>query len=343
MLFGAGLMLQHLRAEARGRPLTGIYMRRLALLFVLGLIHGLLFWYGDILFAYSIIGLIVFWFRKAKTRTLITVWAVLFGVSFIQLSTCTGLQSWQLASVQFPEVEGGLRGWEAMKAAQFNQMHPAFIEAEAVAYAEGPYADLVAFRTFAWATAQIFMVLIGFFTWPLAMFFLGMGLMKSGFFRGESRISAGRVGVIGLAVGLPLEAAAGYLMHAGGYAPQNGPMLAGSIVHFLAVPFVCLGYIGLLTHLALSGALAPIVSFIGKGGRMALTVYLGETVIVTTIMYFYGFGRFGSYSRLELIGIAIAVWFGLTVAANLWLRVFRMGPLEWLWRSITYGRLVAIR
>jgi uncharacterized protein len=74
-------------------------------------------------------------------------------------------------------------------------------------------------------------------------------------------------------------------------------------------------------------------------GRMALTCYLTETVLCTTLFYSYGLGMFGGLSRVQDLLVVFAVWLVLLVMAPLWLQVFRMGPVEWVWRCLAEFRL----
>ena len=78
-------------------------------------------------------------------------------------------------------------------------------------------------------------------------------------------------------------------------------------------------------------------------GRTALTNYLLQTVLCTTIFYGHGLGWFGSVDRLGQLGVVFGVWTVQLIVSPLWLKRFRYGPAEWAWRSLTYGKLLPLR
>ena len=87
-----------------------------------------------------------------------------------------------------------------------------------------------------------------------------------------------------------------------------------------------------------SGALRAAVDVIAAVGRLALSNYLLQTVVSTGLMYWWGLGWFGEVSRPQLIGLVLAIYAAQVMVSTLWLRVFRIGPAEWLWRSLTYRK-----
>ena len=109
-----------------------------------------------------------------------------------------------------------------------------------------------------------------------------------------------------------------------------------------AIP-VSLGWAGLLLLACKSTRLAFLARPLAAVGRMARTNYLLQTVLCTTLFYGHGFGLFGSVSRVGQISICAAIWAFQLAVSPLWLRHFAFGPLEWLWRSLTYGRRMPMR
>ncbi|MFQ5741629.1 MAG: DUF418 domain-containing protein [Acidobacteriota bacterium] len=99
---------------------------------------------------------------------------------------------------------------------------------------------------------------------------------------------------------------------------------------------VSLGWVGVVMLVCQRPALAALTRPFAAVGQMAFTNYLLHTVICTTIFYGYGFGLFGQVERVGQITIVGAVWVLQLIVSPLWLRYFRFGPLEWLWRSLTY-------
>ena len=106
---------------------------------------------------------------------------------------------------------------------------------------------------------------------------------------------------------------------------------------------VSLGYVGLVMLACRTAALRPFTRPFAAVGQTALTNYLLQTVLCTTIFYGHGLGWFGSVDRVGQVGVVAAVWALQLVASPLWLRRFRFGPAEWAWRSLTYGERQPLR
>jgi uncharacterized protein len=120
-------------------------------------------------------------------------------------------------------------------------------------------------------------------------------------------------------------------------------MRLGAQIGNVAGPLVALGHIALVICAWQRSWLGGLETRLAAAGRMAFTNYLTQTFICVTLFYGYGFGLFGALSRLQLIGVMIAIW-GLQLWwSPLWLRRFRFGPFEWLWRSLTYRRRQPLR
>jgi uncharacterized protein len=336
LLFGAGLIVQMTRAQAGSARFAPRYFRRIALLAVFGLLHGLLLWYGDILFIYALIGTILFLLRGLQPRTMLItaasllLFASLLSIGFLILSTVgdapSGLDPHAHASP--------LRGIEAMAKAQWNPEHAIWIDAERLAYAEGPLADALAFRVTSFLMCLFFTV-AGFGWHILAMFLIGAAMMKARFFAPERRSGQGRLAMITLPIGLTLEATSAALI-ALSPAPVAWDDMVAGWMHEWGAATLCLGYVGLGAWIANSPRGEAPTFPIRSVGRMALTNYLLSTTIVTFLMYHWGLGWFGSVSRSGMIVIAVSVYAALVLFSMAWLRFFRFGPVEWLWRSVTY-------
>ena len=104
-----------------------------------------------------------------------------------------------------------------------------------------------------------------------------------------------------------------------------------------------LGYIGLLMTMWKAGMMRGLTARLAAVGRTAFSCYILETLICTGVFYGHGLGLFGSVDRLQQLILTVAVWFVLLLLAPLWLRRFNYGPLEWIWRTLTYGRVASIR
>ncbi len=122
-----------------------------------------------------------------------------------------------------------------------------------------------------------------------------------------------------------------YLMHGGVFYNTYGSLV------------VALGHVGLLMLIVQAGALTWLTSRLAAVGRMALSNYLTHSIVCTTLFFGYGFNLFGTINRTGLAAIVLAIWIFQLVVSPIWLRYFRFGPAEWLWRSLTYWRLQPMR
>lgn len=368
LLFGAGMVVQMTRAEAKGRPFVGLYLRRLAVLAVFGMAHALLLWYGDILFVYAVIGVFLLLMRKVSGRKMLIVAVALVLSSAVLSFGCGSLQA---LSAQFqgpgqsqvdasaantgeavvapsenePEVseqadapaEDRLPGpLRAMIDAQFQPTSPVWIAGELEAYKNGPFLDAFIYRAVGWSFALMGAVFS--YGWRVAgMFLLGAALMKLGFFLPTQRRWQAILCGIGFSIGLPMELAGAGVIVANDHA-MNFMAVPAAVIHELGSFALCLGYTGAVSLLASSRRLRGVCRPFASVGRVALSVYLAETIAATAIMYWWGLGWFGDLSRPQLLVMVFIIYVPLMVLSVLWLRFFTIGPFEWLWRTLTYGR-----
>jgi uncharacterized protein len=167
---------------------------------------------------------------------------------------------------------------------------------------------------------------------------LGAALMKLGIFT-AARPAAFylRMALISYAIGLPLVTLAVYLQL---HTNFDVVVLFGRtfIINAFASIFVSLGHVALLLWIYKHQWLPSITTRLAAVGRMALTNYLMHSVLCTILFYPYGFGLFGLLDKFQLFGVVLAIWILQLWYSPLWLRHFRFGPAEWLWRSLSYGR-----
>jgi uncharacterized protein len=220
---------------------------------------------------------------------------------------------------------------------RFDASHPRWQQAETRAYRHGPFGEALAFRAVTW----LLLLTSAAVTWAwrvLGLFLIGAGLMKLAFFHPDRRAWHRRLAVVGIGVGLPLELLAAWLMWSGGF-EFDWSLLAATPLHEAGSALLCGGYAGLIALAVPSGALGPLTKPLAGVGRMALTNYLAQTVVATAIMYWWGLGLFGNVTRVQQIGLVAAIFTVQMIFSTLWLRFFRFGPMEWLWRSVTYGNV----
>lgn len=318
-MFGVGTAVQLARAQARGDHSTRILRRRFAILALLGLAHGILIWPGDVLLLYALLGALLLRFRNAATRTLLR-WVAGIAAVLLVLGVITALGAQT-------QPEGGT--------AATAELAPLAEQAVEV-YTEGSYLDQVGFRLMEFPITQAGSLLAA----PMVFMLMLLGLTA-----GRARMVADmarftpllqRVSRWGLGLGvlmnLALAAAGGT---AGiGAAGDGGLQMVGASLLFLAPPVLSLGYLATLTlacrNPAVLGRLGPLAAV----GRMAVSAYLFMSVVCTA--FFSVTGLYGSVSPSAGLVVVAVVWALLLLICPWWLRRFRMGPVEWAWRSLTY-------
>lgn len=352
MLFGAGLVLMAERAEARGAKPARFYFRRQFWLIVIGAIHGYLIWMGDILFAYALIGMLVYPLRKRRPRTLIIIACVMLPVTLLfNLGNAKQMEDTmaKVAEIEVLLEEGQdideeqqqvLDDWKQQRMFAFPTDEDV---AEEIAVYRGDYAGIVAHRAPMVAMMQVFMILF-FGLWRIApLMMIGMALMKLGVLTCErSADFYGRFMLIAYAVGLPLTVFSALDLHAHQF-DQMYVMRGGGIANYFGSILVALGHIGLVMWLTKSGTASRLLDRFAAVGRMALTNYLMHSLILTTVFYGYGLGLYGTVPRIWQMAFVAAV-IGLELLwSKWWLERYRFGPAEWVWRTLTYGKRQPMR
>jgi len=357
MLFGAGLVLMDQRAEARGARIRGVYYRRILWLLAIGLVHSYLIWNGDILVLYAECGLLLYLFRNLRPKTLIILGVstmlifvplVLgFGAAIDYMKAATARVEAQTKAGQKPtprdqqlhdiwtkHLKENFTPTPEQQAKSWNK--------ELAAY-RGGYLGIVKHRAFEVLMSQTVGFLLGGMFLAGSRMLLGMGLMKLGVFSaGRSRRFYWWMVGLGYGVGLPLMVFDGleFIRHSFSF---DYEMHGGIFYNLFGSLVVALGHVGLLMLIVQSGALGWLTRRLAAVGRMALSNYLTHSIVCTTLFYGYGFGLFGQINRTGLAAIVLAIWVFQLMVSPIWLKYFRFGPAEWLWRSLTYWRIQPMR
>jgi len=323
MLFGAGIVLMTSRAEAAGRRPAALHYRRMGSLILFGILHGYLLWTGDILYAYGMCGLLVYLFRKCQSRTLI-----LAGLMFMSVA---------------PAITGG-HGWSSQfwtparyqaTREQIWQPTPVMIDRE-LATMLGSWITQMGARIGETFAVETFVFVAWIFWSTTGLMLIGMALFKLGVFSGERSVRFYQSLVaVALFVGLPITIYGTYLDFAGGWDFRDSFFLGGQYNYWACV-LVSGGWIGAMVLASRAAAMAPLTQRLAAVGRMAFTNYIMHTVICTTIFYGHGLGLFGRVERVGQAAIVLLVWALQLIVSPIWLGHFHYGPLEWLWRSMTY-------
>ncbi len=333
LLFGAGMMLQTRRLARRGRPVTTTYLRRQAALLAIGLIHGCLIWYGDILTVYAAAGIIVFFLRDLSVRWLAGLAVVAFA---FPLLFCYPVAS-GLAALDGQPIEGLPASFDTAAGIPYDpDRHlsdiiaetPLGLSLQAHLYRDGTYLEILPVRAANYAVLLLAAALLHFLK-VIGWMLLGATLMKAGFFHRPGRFPRLRLWFfLALGAGLALSAAILPLV----YTRTYGAMVLSGFLLAVAALGITPGYLALLARLGSARWAAPF----RLAGRQALSNYLGHSVLGTFLFYGYGLGWYGSMGYARLALVALGIYATCVVATALWSLANPRGPVETLWRTLTY-------
>jgi uncharacterized protein len=377
LLFGVSFALQNQRLDARGHGFTAIYLRRVLILALLGVAHGLLLYSAEVLLCYAIAGLLLLTMRRWSSERLLHGGLILLGVTLVwgyQIGSLgrVSLVITLVSAVMLAAVilllwrrsrPLALAAWTAVLIAaaialtlQFAGGSPedalaheyraaqaqlAAIADDAAATAPEEWrvrqgADFGALlRLHAAQYAQLLLYLAIFLLWrTLALFMIGAGIFRSGFVTKGSAIEWSGVARIGLGVGLPLSLAATWLTQRElvGVVDWRWP----DFLHTLSTLPLAAGLAGLVFLWRARPGQRWLWSRVEAAGRTALTNYIGQSFAIALLAEAWGFGLYGELNGVAMTVTAIVVYALLAEGSYLWLRYFRLGPLEWLWRCGTY-------
>lgn len=361
VLFGAGTLLLLGRLERRNPGLTpaDIYFRRLLWLLLFGLINGfVLNWPGDILYHYSIVGMFIFAFRKASPRLLLGIIAFVVALTmffaFLGKRDMFEMRAKGEAAHQLKmkgktlteEQEAALGKWEGYKQRTDTAGNRMGAEKQAKKIQQAGYAEV--FTDFKGYTAKFeSSKFYGNFFFDIIIFFLlGFFLFKTGVIQGEK--SAGFYAILCLA-GYAVGFGQGYFQYTHvlkanldyfAYYRLGGLPVDLYQVHRIGTT---LGHLGLVILLWKTGWFRWLLWPLSRMGQMAFTNYLCQSLFCGLIFYGYGLGYYGKLQRFELYYVWAGVIVFQLIFSMVWLHFFRFGPLEWVWRSLTYWKLQPIK
>jgi uncharacterized protein len=324
ILFGAGVILLYERKKSQGANVWWIQLKRNFWLLVFGLIHAYLIWYGDILVYYSMCGIFVFLFRKLDTKPLIAISAVFFIVPPI-LSVASGLTVSELSAIEYGySVDAWLPDKEKIAAE--------------LAAIKGSYPELIKYRFHHLKYMHTYLFAELFFWRVSALMFMGMALFKNGFLTAKKTAAFYRKVII---IGLPLGAffsIFGMVQNFKASWQMEYSMYFGHLYNYFGSIATSLAYISIAMLFAKSPKYTTFKQLISSTGKMAFTNYILMSVICGLLFYGIGFNLFGQVERFQQLLVVIAVWAILISFSFVWLKNYYFGPLEWLWRFLTYGK-----
>jgi uncharacterized protein len=363
MLFGAGIILLTSRAEKRGAGLKAadIYVRRNMWLCALGLFHGTFLWHGDILFGYGLCALLLmFPFRVLKPKTLLIAGTLIaVGLGTYNVVNFTGTYDDIRLSRQAAIITADQQAGKHVSAdrKQLQQRWQAKIVEKAVTKAKIDSAVAEAHEAYATnlLRSESGRAGLGYGKWSFASFYdreigdtmgamlIGMALFKSGFFTAELSYAAYWVtAIVGFMISAPIYVMGIWKIYLSGfsflavekwaYAPYELARIPGA----LAIAAVMLIVIKSRTF---RFPLRPLAAV----GQTALSNYLLTTVICQTLFLWGPWKLYGKLEYYQYIYVVIAVWTVNLIVSAIWLRAFEFGPVEWVWRSLTYWKLQPVR
>ncbi len=329
LLFGAGILLMTRNIENRGSKSTGKHYRRMMWLILIGLLHAYVLWYGDILVNYGCCGLLVFLFRKMSAKKLLIIGFIGLCIS----SLIAVVLDW---SVQYwPEelMKMAMQGWQPAGET---------IAREIAAY-QGGWWEQMAHRVPTALGFQTTTFLIMTMWRAGSLMLIGMALLKWKILTAQASKKLYRnFLVIGTGVGLALVFLYWFANSQHNWSYEYS-MFGGLQFNLWGSLFLSAGYLGGVMLICQSGKLSFITRPLAAVGRMAFTNYIMQTIICVILFYGYGFGLFGKVERIWQFLIVIVIYAFQLWFSQLWLKHFRFGPLEWLWRSLTYGKMQTMR
>ena len=361
MLFGAGIMLFIQQKQKKdGKSPWRLFYFRMFWLVLFGVMHAhLLLWMGDILYFYGLFGMVVFLFRnmqpkfKALGVPIVIIIGVILGQLYYSnirntyLSHLDALEAKESGIELSEEQTQALEDWEKFRkenlpnteetAAKINGMQGSYKEVAAIVRPEA----------FKFQTKYLVFIIGD----NVALMLLGMALLQWGFFAGTwSRRNYRLVMLLGFGIGLPV------VIFGEWYSVTRVPTLELAFQHMKSHPFdwsgiiyqvqrmfLALGHAAMLMLVIKSGFGSWLMRSLRAVGQTAFTNYIAQTVICTLIFFGYGFGLFNRLELYQLYFVVLGVWILEMTVSPIWLKRFRFGPLEWLWRSLTYWKVMPFR
>ncbi len=333
MLFGASMILLMQKTEVAGRKFGGLHYARTGWLLLFGILHFVFFWEGDILALYALCGFLLFLFRRLPA------WAGICLGILVFLAPLTWAPSLRVSLAELDEANvHGVEKWWAP---------PQEVIEEDIAIYRGNYVDQIAHRfdepsdsegdseISEWPAATL---AIEAFCRALGMMLAGMGLYRAGVLSGQRSASFyRRVLAITLPLGLVTSSYGLWKYYQCDYAfPWS--LSLGRTPNYIATVFLAGAYLSMIMLWSKSSQLMNLKTRLSSVGRMALSNYIGQTVLATLIFYGWGLGLYGRLNRLELVGVVLVIWTLQLIISPWWLSHFRYGPLEWFWRTMSHWK-----
>ena len=336
MMFGASLVLIAERAVANGESAARVHYSRMAWLFVFGMIHAYLIWYGDILVLYSVTGSLAFLMWRWRPKLLLQV-----GLALLLLKLVIGSVTY-VSAARF-EAAANAPGASVQLKRQWQTYYRSMVPAPETAADDlkayrGSYLDALRARV---PMAIYFQTDLELVSLPdtIGLMAIGMALFRAGFFSGQwSRRRYWQVAIGGYLVWIPLYLPIVAWLDATRFSGVT-LLMTEALQLSLLRPWLALAHAALVILFVQSGRAAWLADRLAAAGRMAFSNYLGTSLVCTTLFNGYGIGLYGTLERWQCYIVVAGVWALILLWSKAWLDRFAYGPFEWLWRSLSRGRL----
>ncbi len=330
LLFGIGFALQMKRAEKLQVNFLGRYRMRLFILFLFGLLHAVLFYVGDILTVYAITGFILLLFKKATNKILLRSAFILMLLPVIQYAIF-----WAFAITS-----------DSVVVPPSDPNAPRFFDQLILQYQTGSFIDVIKNNI----GGLIFgrypdLIFTGRFFRVLAMFLVGFYVTRKMIFANlqENRLLLRKILIWGAVIGIPCNIVLAMIMETNAFYELEPLGIIQPLVYAFGVPALALSYAAGIGLLYQKSSIRKILNLFSPVGRMALTNYLMQSIICCFIFLNYGLGWYAQFGAFYLMLIAIGIYIAQILFSQWWLSKFLFGPMEWLWRSLTYRKKQKMR
>lgn len=325
-LFGMGFAIQMSRAEARGVRFMGFYPRRLLALALFGVIHGVFIWAGDVLLTYACSGALLLFFRKRQQKTLLWWAGSLFVLPIVAGTVFLGLY--------FSRFH---RAWMDPKPPDMQKLYGVIN-----IYAHGTVRQIFAQN---WVEFKQELPFTLFAIYALGLFLLGMWVWRAAIVQHleDYKPVLRRVCAWCISVGLIVNI---YSATVKALVPPTRVSLvtwSAGVFFFLGAHILSAGYVSGLALLFLRQDWRRVLLPFAAVGRMALTDYLLQSVLCTLFFYHYTTGLYGRIGPAIGLIPTVILYAAQVFFSNWWLQRYRFGPVEWLWRGMTYGKFPSMR
>ena len=358
MLFGAGALIFISRLEKKlGSQLpTEFFIRRQLWLLLFGLFNAfILLWDGDILFHYAVCGVVLLAARSLPAKKLITASLVCLLLLMVRenkdfLVSKNNIVKGELAAAIDTSIvklnyiqKEAINEMKVLKSKYGREEKKKAMEIEINKFRSG-YATLYSFQANKSVAAETYGLYYFHFFDVLVFMFMGMAFFKLGILQGEASKSVYVwMTITGLTIGLALSFLHVQPFIKYGFERYNVIKHKNFELYGLQRYVRSIGIFGFIMLVYKSGWLKRFFEWMQPVGQMAFTNYLSQSLLCGLFFYGSGFRMYGKLQRYEIYFVVLAVWVIQILWSHLWLRYFRFGPMEWLWRSLTYWKLQPIR